>query len=340
MSDTISTIPGSPGILAEDTLAEAARKTWNFHFVTMLYHEPATRLGEDIEALHDMRVATRRMRAAFEVFGTAFRAKKLRPYLTGLRNTGRALGHARDMDVVVENANMYLESVARRKRAALAPLIDAWQAERAAARQEMLRYLDSDPYKEFTHEFRNFLDRPTLPGTKSAGETSVAQSIPEIIDSRLEAVQDYQEILPSASIVQLHALRIEFKKLRYAVEFLREPLGQSAKGVIDLLKKMQDHLGELHDSDVACQNLREFLAGWDETQIAFPLLERHSPEAVVAYLNSQYTIRHHLMLTFPAAWQDFQQSDALKQLAIYAGIEPEPGPETGQPAEGGETSEQ
>ena len=47
---------------------EAARKTLLFHFERMLKHEPGTREGEDAEELHDMRVATRRMRAALRVF--------------------------------------------------------------------------------------------------------------------------------------------------------------------------------------------------------------------------------------------------------------------------------
>ena len=49
------------------------------------FAELGTRLGEDIEALHDMRVATRRMRAAFRVFGEHFEPKAVAPYLKGLK---------------------------------------------------------------------------------------------------------------------------------------------------------------------------------------------------------------------------------------------------------------
>ncbi len=80
------------GILPDDSLAEAGRKVMRYHFAQMLRHEEGTRLGEDIEALHDMRVATRRLRAAFEVFGEAFEPDALKPHLKGLRATGRALG--------------------------------------------------------------------------------------------------------------------------------------------------------------------------------------------------------------------------------------------------------
>ena len=54
-----------------DPLAEAGRKIMRYHFAQVIKHEPGTRLGEDIEALHDMRVATRRLRASFDVFQDA-----------------------------------------------------------------------------------------------------------------------------------------------------------------------------------------------------------------------------------------------------------------------------
>ena len=55
-----------------EKVSEAGRKVLYLHFLRMLKHEPGTRAGEDIEELHDMRVATRRMRSAFQLFGFHF----------------------------------------------------------------------------------------------------------------------------------------------------------------------------------------------------------------------------------------------------------------------------
>ena len=63
-------LPETPGVGPDDPMSEAGRKTLRFHYQRMVHNEPGTRLGEDIEFLHDMRVATRRMRAAFRVFGS------------------------------------------------------------------------------------------------------------------------------------------------------------------------------------------------------------------------------------------------------------------------------
>ncbi len=79
-------------------MSEAGRKTFRFHFRRMLYNEPGTRLGQDPEALHDMRVATRRMRAAFRVFGSYY-DESVAPYEKGLKQTGGMLGTVRDLDV-------------------------------------------------------------------------------------------------------------------------------------------------------------------------------------------------------------------------------------------------
>ncbi|MEJ2326812.1 MAG: CHAD domain-containing protein, partial [Chromatiaceae bacterium] len=94
-----------------DLRKDAARKPLYFHFLRKLYHEPGTRLGEDIEELHDMRVATRRMRAAFQVFGDYLDMDKMKVFLKGLRRTGRALGAVRDLDVFWEKTQHYLEKL-------------------------------------------------------------------------------------------------------------------------------------------------------------------------------------------------------------------------------------
>ena len=91
-----------PGVRADDTMAEAADKILLFQLRRMIEHEPGTRKGEDIEELHDMRVATRRMRAALRLFEAFLDPEALRPFLKTLRRTGRTLGAVRDLDVFWE----------------------------------------------------------------------------------------------------------------------------------------------------------------------------------------------------------------------------------------------
>ena len=85
----------TPGVLGEDTLAEAGRKVMRFHLARMLDREPGVREGEDVDDIHKMRVATRRQRAAWRVFGEAYRKGRTKPYRNGLRDVARRLGAVR-----------------------------------------------------------------------------------------------------------------------------------------------------------------------------------------------------------------------------------------------------
>jgi CHAD domain-containing protein len=309
----------SPGIKPEDELAEAGRKVLGFHFADMIRHEEGTRHGVDIEELHDMRVATRRMRAAIDVFGESFEPKVIKAHLKGLRATGRALGRVRDMDVFMEKAQHYLDSLPSDQRQGLDPLLQHWQEERDKDRAEMLRHLNSREYAAFKRKFLAFLSSPGEGARSNSNETLtphlVEQIVPVFIYDRLAAVRAYGAILPSASIQQMHALRIEFKKFRYTLEYFREVLGPEAKGIIEEVKIMQDHLGDLNDADVACQILRGFLDDLETREATIAIEDRDNPEPIVAYLASRHSERHRLMITFREAWERFDRPEIRVQLA-------------------------
>ncbi len=307
------------GILPDDPMSEAGRKVLLYHFAEMLAHEEGTRLGDDIEELHDMRVATRRMRAAFEVFGEAFEPKTLKVHMKGLKATGRALGRVRDLDVFMEKAQHYLDELPESERSGLDPLLHGWQEEREQARTDMNAYLGSEAYQDFKLKFNHFLQTPgegalAVPQDQPTPYL-VREIAPILIYNRLAAVRAYSSVLAHASIEQMHALRIEYKKLRYTVEYFREVLGTHAKAVINDIKKLQDHLGDLNDADVATEILRSFLDGWDTRQAGLPVSERQNPEAIFGYLAARHAERHRLMVTFQEAWAFFLRPEFRENLA-------------------------
>ncbi|RMF45322.1 MAG: CHAD domain-containing protein, partial [Anaerolineae bacterium] len=144
----------------------------------------------------------------------------------------------------------------------------------------------------------------------------VLEAAPVLIYQRLAGVLAYEPRLQQASIEELHALRIAFKRLRYTVEFFREVLGPQASGVLKAIKAMQDHLGDLNDADVACALLSRFLAEWDARQKDLPLPQRHNPQPLVAYLAVQHAERHRLMTAFPQAWENFFSPQFKRSLAL------------------------
>lgn len=308
-----------PGILPNDTIAEAGRKTWLYQFAEMIRNEEPTRIGEDIEGLHDMRVATRRMRAAFHVFGKAFKSKVIIKHLKGLRATGHALGKVRDMDVLIHKLDDYLSTLDEIQREGIKPLLDTWMEERENSRQELIKYLSSPEYIDFKFAFNRFVQTPDCgirSNKKSPPQANlVYEVVPVLIYERLGAVRAYNNILQNASNLQLHALRIEFKRLRYTTEYFREVLGEEACLIIQDLKLMQDRLGDFHDAVVACDLVTSYLQDWEKSQITRSLSERQNLEAIVSYLAYLHSERYRLLRTLPEAWQNINRQEFRTNLA-------------------------
>jgi CHAD domain-containing protein len=280
----------------------------------MLDHEAGTRKGKDIEELHDMRVATRRMRAAMQVYGEYLDRKQMGPYVKGLRRTGRALGAVRDLDVFHEKMQHYLDTLPAAQQDDLDPLLVAWRAQREVARRRMLDYLDSDRYVRFKTEFSAFLkkkDAGSLSTFGGEGEPipyRLLHVVPVAVHGRLAAVRAYDEWVtgPDVPLERLHQLRIACKALRYALEFFEEVLGPEAKELIDTVKKVQDHLGDLQDAVVACNLLRDFLtwgtwgrqgreqADWPSEPVVAP--------GVATYMAARQKEIQHLVDSFPKVW--------------------------------------
>ena len=129
---------------ADDHVAEAGRKVLRFHLARMLAKEQGTRDGNDPEDLHAMRVATRRQRAAWRVFGDAFRGGRTKTYRRGLREIASRLGAVRDLDVLLEAADAYRADLPTTEQRALEPLLAGWRLHREDARRLLVRELDSD----------------------------------------------------------------------------------------------------------------------------------------------------------------------------------------------------
>jgi CHAD domain-containing protein len=310
------------GLLPGDTLAEAGRKTMRFLFAQMLSHEEGTRLGEDIEALHDMRVATRRLRAAFEVFDQAFRERALKPHLKGLRTTGRALGTVRDMDVFMEKAQRYIQTLPEEKRPGLDPLLEHWREQREESRKTMLEHLNSLEYARFKRNFNIFLNTPgageLLHEEDLIAPRLVRQLVPLLVYERMASVRAFETYLEDAPIERLHMLRIEIKKLRYTLEYFREALGKRAAEAISDLKILQDHLGDLHDAQVAAQILSDFIEAWEIDSQYQPTQERQSIEEVVSYLAARHKERLQLLASFDAAWRTHFRNKTFRQYIAQA----------------------
>lgn len=251
----------TPGVLAEDHIAEAGRKVLRFHLARMIDYEAGTRTGLDAEDLHKMRVATRRQRAAWRVFGSAFRPRRTKRYRDGLREIASRLGAVRDLDVQLEAADAYRADLPVAEQRALEPLLGAWRVHREIARTLLIRELDSDGYRRWLDDYRDFVRTEgalVLP-VSPVQPHRVRDTAPSRIWGAYEQLRGYEPVLRWADVETLHDLRIAAKWLRYSMEFTREALGPETGTLIARVTALQDHLGLMNDADVTASMARTFL---------------------------------------------------------------------------------
>jgi CHAD domain-containing protein len=234
----------------------------------MLSHVPGVIAGEDPEAVHAMRVAARRMRAAWRVFGDGFERDVVRRYRSELRDIGARLGAVRDLDVLIETLLAYGRDRSARQRTGLEPLLAAWRAERAARLVDLVEALGSERFAGFTDDYETFARTPGY------AALAVPPHAPGLVRNRMPATiwGAYQDVwafegdLAEADLATFHQLRIAAKWLRYTLEFVREPLEPEATGLIRLVVALQDHLGDQHDQHVAAELAREFASSATPTR--------------------------------------------------------------------------
>ncbi len=289
----------TPGVMGGDPLAEAGRKILRFHFARMLEREGGTRNGEDMEDLHRMRVATRRMRAAWRLFGDAYKLKAERRYVRELRVVASSLGAVRDLDVLLENLAAYVAAHPAEEGEALQPLAAAWQEQREAARRRMVAMLDSAAYRHFVDDYLAFVetDGAAARPVEATAPSRVRDTATSRVWGAYEQVRAYDATLAWADVATIHQLRIASKRLRYALEFFREVLGPEAGPLIERVTRLQDHLGLLNDADVAARLAREFLVA-SAARLSPPTIE-----AVGRYLGARDRDVTRLRRSLPAAWR-------------------------------------
>jgi CHAD domain-containing protein len=290
---------GPTAVDAAQTLGETAYAILRRHFAALLSNEPGTRLGDDPEELHDMRVAVRRLRAAMRLFAEALpaRAARLRQEL---RWVAGALGEVRDLDVQLIQIQTWAAQADPRDREAWQALAALIEGRRANARRRMMRALDSVRYERLIAAYTAMLQRG--PARRSpVGRTPVLEAAPPMISGRYRKVRKIGDHIDETSPPEAyHALRIQCKQLRYALEFFREIYGKHAEELIRRLVALQDILGRHQDACVATASLREMSQSYSR---------RLPPQAVFVMggLAERYTEQAgELRSEFPKAFQRFK----------------------------------
>src|SRR5690606_23546242 len=129
----------------------------------------------------------------------------------------------------------------------------------------LVQLLDSKLHRKFLERFTGILTSETKQAPpQDVLPYQVRHLLPDLIYKHVSAVRAYDAVLEQAitemDVPVLHQLRIEFKRLRYAVHFFRDVMGSKAEDFIQDLKVIQDHLGRVNDVHVSTESLEQVLA--------------------------------------------------------------------------------
>ncbi|MGD1011078.1 MAG: CHAD domain-containing protein [Acidimicrobiales bacterium] len=251
---------GPTSVSPAATLGELAFRVLRKDASAMFAHVPGTRLGEDIEALHQMRVATRRMRAGLEMFADVLpvRAGRLRAELGWL---AALLGAVRDLDIQLSRFDDWTEEMPGDYREALDELSDLLVAHRVQARRVLLEALDSRRYERLESGLAAMFVQGPL-RRSSAGRTPAVSAMPALIGERHRAARKAARRATRTGLASdYHRLRIRCKRLRYSLEFAAGLYDGELKGFVRQMTRLQDALGSMQDAEVAASRLEEIALG-------------------------------------------------------------------------------
>jgi inorganic triphosphatase YgiF len=246
-----------PALRRDTALDEAIAVVMRNCLAHFLGNLPALEAGDKVEAVHQMRVAMRRLRSALSLFGRAFPHAEFDALRAESKEIAVALGEARDWDVFVE----------RLRQGALARFADepgfdrlrnAAEARAAAGHAAAARFVGDKAVSRFalrierlvaTRGWREGAGDDALAAFDEPAHAFAARSL-EALDHKVRRRgRRLRSLTPEAR----HALRIAMKHMRYATEFFGAlfPPKSAAERAIRKAAALQDLLGELNDAAIA-----------------------------------------------------------------------------------------
>jgi CHAD domain-containing protein len=207
----------------------------------------------DPEYLHQMRVALRRLRTAFEVFADGVPQPVAAPLLEELRWLSRALGRARDWDVFIAGA-LRPALAQRSRRSGLRALRDASEDLSADARSSAQRALESRRYYALMRALRalGYGDTPLAPRPAGAVRSLPMRHAVAVIAAMVGRARKRGRKLKRLDSRELHRLRKAVRRLRYGLLFLAPLLPEArVRPLAESVESLQETLGGINDCAVA-----------------------------------------------------------------------------------------
>ena len=232
------------------------------HARWLLAHDPGARLGREPESLHQMRVATRQLRAILRTAKPLLIPEWADSLRDELRWLGRLLGPARDLDVQLAYFREESTSLDARDRRPLSSFIAHLEAQRTNAQEVLLNELKSARYLDLVRRLQ-----------QTAHDLTTAESTLTLRDLAKQEYTTLRHAIRQAgrapNSATIHEVRIKTKRARYAAELAGSTVGKPATRFINKVRTVQDVLGMHQDALQAETYIRTFLKHSTSTRAAF-----------------------------------------------------------------------
>jgi CHAD domain-containing protein len=264
---TLTQTPATTGELAVHILEQQA--------TAFLEHAPGAHAGEDPVHVHQMRVATRRMRAALRLFSDVL-PPEARALNDELKWIADQLGPCRDLDVHIRRTRE--SGAALGISAALVPYGTWLLDQRQQAQVALNTAMESPRFAELLHRLT------TLSSLLPVRDLPLSEDAPRRLRQARRKLKKRGDKLDNDSPPpDLHQVRIRAKRLRYTAEFFEPMYGKPAQRLVKRLTALQDLLGDFQDGVVGGQRIREAVltsgGAWPaETSLALGQVVQHDLE--------------------------------------------------------------
>jgi CHAD domain-containing protein len=298
---------------ARDPVTDVARYIIASLATQLEQYEPELAQQTSVVAVHESRKTTRKMRTAFRLFESYFRAGLLRSYRKRARKFMRRLGRSRDVAVLLLKLESFLiesyesDRLSEQERQALAELANYWREQQIKADRRVRRYLAKGKYQRLLVDLKAFGHGDAGAEVADLVTPRAAYIAPVMIYEKVGHVRAMGADLDKLQPERLHALRISCKELRYTLEFFEGLLGLGAGACIETVKLMLTHLGDINDARVHLKMLDEV----DVPELA---------EAADLYRDVVEDRIGQLRAEFPGLWAEFDQPEWRKRLATAISI--------------------
>ncbi len=299
---------GVEPIEASDSVGVASRKIVTVQLARLRAADPGVRVGRNTEAVHEERVAVRRLRAASRTFAPGIAARLQKSLTPELRWLGQELGAVRDLDVQLANLASHAQRVGPAPRRHLEPFQRHLECEHAVRRAALVAALDSQRNFRLLGALERFAwsapprhpRGPAALPVATVGRRAIKRTIRKLLEQG-DAIGE----VPEAE--DLHALRIRAKRLRYLLEALKPITGVPGRKLIRQLVRLQDVLGRFNDAMVAATFVRAYRDGPASNADAD---ERHT---LTALADIELRRAGAAQSDFARAWRRFTGKATLRQ---------------------------